>query len=135
MVDHQHSALSHHPSSFSAGSLSEFDGGSRFKIHPHHRWLAKWFDRYMMVAALLASAVVYLQAAVIIQNKSSENVSMPSYIIWLIVSLSWMAYGILRTDWVISLSGVVASVGSVMALVATASYKPSTNPGPFTVIG
>jgi uncharacterized protein with PQ loop repeat len=88
----------------------------------------------MILIALLASTFVYLQASLIIQNKSSENVSMPSYIILVIVSLSWLLYGILWTNWVIALSGIVSSVGSIMALIATISYRPSATPGAFTML-
>jgi uncharacterized protein with PQ loop repeat len=107
---------------------------SNLKVHPRHRTFAKIFDTYMILIAILASIFVYLQAATIIQNKSSENTSLPSYIILVIVTLSFMAYGILWTDWIITLSGTVASVGSIIALVATVSYRPSSNPGPFTAV-
>lgn len=115
-------------------SKTLFGQGRQLHIHPTHRKFAKWFDRYMLVVAVFGSLFVYLQAAVIIQNKSSENVSMPSYIIFLIVALSFMAYGILWTDWVVSLSGLIASVGAIIALVATISYRPVSTPGPFIAI-
>jgi len=126
-TDTHHDALSHHASVKDTGRME-------LRIHPRHRTFAKWFDRYMVLVAVFGSVFVYLQAAVIIQNKSSENVSMPSYILFLIVALSWMAYGILWTDWVVALSGVVASIGAILALVATVSYRPSSNPGPFTAM-
>lgn len=122
-----HESLSHH-------SMSSYNNRNLSKTHPRHRLFAKFYDRYMIIIAILASIFVYLQASLIIQNKSSENVSMPSYIILLIVSLSWMVYGILWTDWVIALSGIVASIGSIIALVATVSYRPTSTPGAFTLL-
>ena len=107
---------------------------SKYRVHPKHQSFAKWYERYMILIALLGSIFVYLQAGVIIKNKSSENVSMPSYIIYLIVSLSWMAYGILWTDWVHTFSGLIASIGAIIALISTASYRPTKNPGPFTTV-
>jgi uncharacterized protein with PQ loop repeat len=89
----------------------------------------------MILVALLAASFIYLQGAVMIQNKSAENVSLPSYILFLIVAVSWMAYGMLWTDWFVALTGLVASIGAVMTLVAAISYRPSKNPGPFTAIG
>lgn len=115
--DSNHEALSHHSSS----------SHSSWKMHPRHRVFAKWYDRYMILIAFLASTIVYIQAAVILSNQSSENVSLPSYIIILIVSMSVMLYGILWTDWVIALSALVSSVGSIIALVATISYRPIAN--------
>lgn len=106
----------------------------KLTVHPNHRLFSKWYDRYMMLIAVFGSIFVYLQASVIIQNKSSENVSMPSYILFLIVSLSWMVYGILWTDWIVVISGMIASIGAIVALVATLSYRPSSGPGAFTTL-
>lgn len=88
----------------------------------------------MMVIMLVAACIPFVQGAVIVQNQSSENVSYPSYILFVIVSLSWMGYGLLWTDSTIALSGVVAGIGSIMALVVALSYRPNTSPGAFTVI-
>jgi uncharacterized protein with PQ loop repeat len=122
-----HESLSHY-------SVNGYEHRNFSKTHPRHRLFAKWYDRYMIIVAILASIFVYLQASLIMYNKSSENVSMPSYILLLIVALSWMIYGILWTDWIISLSGIVASIGAIIALVATISYRPSSTPGAFTLL-
>jgi len=126
-TDEIHDALSHH-------STTHPESQNFSKIHPRHKVFAKWYDRYMILVAVIASIFVYLQASLIIYNKSSENVSMPSYILLLVVSLSWMIYGILWTDWIIALTGIVASVGSIIALVATISYRPTSTPGAFTLL-
>lgn len=93
-----------------------------------------WFDRYMVLVAVMVCVAIFLQASLITHNKSSENVSMPAYILLVIASLSWMCYGILWTDWVVSTSGLFLSAGSIFALVATVSYRPGTTPGAFSTL-
>jgi uncharacterized protein with PQ loop repeat len=124
--DERHNAISHFtPSTDTNRSFA--------KMHPRHRTFALWYDRYMILIALLASTVVYLQAALILSNKSSENVSLPSFIIWLIVSLSVLLYGILWTDWVLATTGIVASLGAIIALVACISFRPVSSSGAFVI--
>lgn len=124
--DKNHEAISHFtPSVDTNRSFS--------KMHPRHRTFALWYDRYMVLIALLASTVVYLQGALILSNKSSENVSMPSYIILIIVSLSVLLYGVLWTDWVLATSGIISSLGSIMALVACISFRPISSSGAFVM--
>jgi len=107
---------------------------TKMSVNAKHRTFSKYYDRYMILIAVFGSIFVYLQAATILVNKSSENVSMASYILFLIVSLSWMLYGILWLDWLVIVSGIVSSIGAITALVATISYRPSSNPGPFVTI-
>lgn len=107
---------------------------SKLAMNPRHRRIASWFDRYMVLVAAMVCVAVFLQASLITQNKSSENVSMPAYILLVIASLSWMCYGILWTDWLVSLSGLILSAGSIFALVATVSYRPGTTPGAFSTL-
>jgi len=106
-------------------------GRLELHVHPEHKTFAKWYDRYMIFVALFGAIFIYLQAITILKNKSSENVSLPSHIVFLIVSLSWMAYGILWADWVVAVSGMIASIGAIFALVATIAYRPTHHPGAF----
>jgi len=124
-LDKNHESLSHFSPSSDANR-------SFLKLHPRHKVFAIWYDRYMIFIALLAASFVYVQAAVILSNQSSENVSLPSYIILLIVSLSILLYAVLWTDWVLAISGIVSSVGCIIALVSTISYRPVSAGGAFT---
>lgn len=122
--DPLHNSLSHQPAKPAAPV--------NFKLHPHYRQFSAWFDKYLYVVLLLGVVFIYLQGALIIQNKSSENISIPSFIILLIITLTILMYGILWTDWFISIIGVVSTSGSVMSLVAATSYRHSSIPGPFS---
>lgn len=101
---------------------------------PRHRGLALNLDRAMVVVAIMVCVALFLQASLIVNNKSSENVSMPSYILLTIASLLWMCYGILWNDGLIALMGLVASAGSIFALVASVSYRPQGTPGAFSTL-
>ena len=117
------------------GGFSWFHDGFKHTVHhPRHQRVAVWLDRAMVLVAILVCVSIFLQASLIINNKSSENVSMPSYILLVIASLIWMCYGITWNDGLISLSGLVASAGSIFALVASVSYRPNRNPGAFSSI-
>jgi len=124
--DSLHQSLTHQP--VQQSSLVNF------RIHPNYRSLSVWFDRYMRVVILLCVVFIYLQGATIVHNKSSENVSIPSFIILVIITLSTLMYGIVWTDGFISFVGVLSTTGAIMSLVAATSYRPSTNPGPFSVV-
>lgn len=124
--DSLHQSLTHQP--VQQSSLVNF------RIHPNYRSLSVWFDRYMRVIILLCVVFIYLQGATIVHNKSSENVSIPSFIILVIITLSTLMYGIVWTDGFISFVGVLSTTGAIMSLVAATSYRPSTNPGPFSVV-
>lgn len=85
----------------------------------------------MLLIAIVGPIVIYLQAAMIIQNGSSENISLPAIILLLIVSASILLYGLLWSSTIISISGLELTVGSIVCLVAITSYKSTTTPGAF----
>ena len=124
--DHTHDALAHSTKNVEIGRLFS-------KMHPRHQHFARWYDRWMILIALSASIVVYLQAGVILSNKNSENVSLPSFIVLLIVSLSTLVYGVLWADSLLAGCGIIASVGSILALVVTISYRPLAGSGAFAI--
>lgn len=98
---------------------------------PIDRTLAHYYDRYMVLVALAASVIVYLQAGMIQNNRSSENVSLASFILFLIVGLSVLVYGMIWSHPVLSLAGLLTTVGATWAVVVTASFRPSANHGAF----
>lgn len=100
----------------------------------NHQEKNRVVDRIMILVAVMVCVGIFLQASLIVHNKSSENVSMPSYILFLISSLVWMFYGMYLHHLTISLSGLVLSTGSIFALVASVSYRPGTTPGAFSTL-
>ena len=99
--------------------------------------IRRWYDMYMKVILVVAALPIYFQAATIYNNQSAENVSLASYILFLIVTLSWMVYGVVKADHdasnrlMIASTGLIATIGVILAIIVYASYTPCTNPGPF----
>lgn len=87
----------------------------------------------MVLVTLLGTAIVFVQASVIIDHKSSENVSLPAYIMLLIVSLSYMALGMYRSNMLITLYASIVVAGSILAIISTVAYQPNFDPSPFAV--
>ena len=108
-------------------------GPTLSRRHPIHRRLAYYYDKYMVCITLMASIIVYLQAAVIQSNQSSENVSLASFILWLIVSTSVLLYGVIWDRPLLITSSLIATVGSVWAIVTTISYRPAAGHGAFAL--
>ena len=124
--------MSYHELKHSNFHYPETKNRTKLILNPNHITFSKYYDKYMILIALFGSIFIYLQAITIISNKSSENVSIPSYILFLIVSLSWLVYGVLWSDSLVVVSGLISTIGSIIALVASISYKSSSQPGPFT---
>lgn len=102
-------------------------------LDPRHRSFARYFHYWMVFVALFGSSFIYFQAAAMIRNESSENVSLVAMITLLIVTLSWLAYGVLWHDRILIASGVIATAGAILALTVTIVFFPSYNTGPFLV--
>lgn len=96
--------------------------GHRFK---------RMYEGYMVVVALCGSLFIYLQGALVLKNQSSDNISIPAMILFTLVSISWCLYGLIKKDWIISLSGVIATIGGLFATGATIAYRPNYHPGAF----
>jgi uncharacterized protein with PQ loop repeat len=99
-------------------------------IHPKNRKFMHKFEMWMVAIAIFGPIFIYLQASTIIQNKSSENVSLPSFVVFLIVQLHWFVYSISWNDWIHALSAMIGVIGSVVAIGATIHFRPSSTPGP-----
>lgn len=117
-----------------AGWLGAGEAAEGLAKRPRHARLARWLDRGMVLVAVMVCVAIYLQASLILHNKSSENVSIPSYILLVIATLAWLCYGISWQHSLISWSGLVAAIGTILALVAAVSYRPGTTPGAFATL-
>lgn len=104
-----------------------------YRMHPTHQKLALVFEKYMFVVAMIMAVVPFLQASIMIQNETSENVSIPSLILMTVAATSILCYAILWRDWLLALSGLVSSAGWVFALVSAISFRPAASPKPFQI--
>lgn len=105
---------------------------NKLMIHPAY-WFSKYYERWMICVAIFAPLFVFIQGAYIIEKGSSENVSVIALIIYLITSLSVMGHGLLWSEYIIAMSGFIATLGAIFTITVTLSYRPSSDPGPFAV--
>ena len=78
------------------------------------------------IAGVLTSTSLLPQLLKIIKEKKSENISV-FYLLILFAGLAfWIWYGLLRTDWPVIVTNVVAILINISTLVAGLYYKSSS---------
>ena len=75
------------------------------------------------VMGVMLSLGYYPQAYKIWKSKTADNVSLVSYIIFALGTLSWTLYGIYLHSWVIFVSFVIGAIGSGTVLVLKLLYR------------
>jgi len=75
------------------------------------------------VVGVALSVAYYPQAYRIWQNRSSADVSVPSYILFAVGTTTWLLYGFYKHDVPIVLSFFLGAIGSWLVLVLTLYYK------------
>lgn len=68
-------------------------------------------------AALFTTVANIPQAYKIIKEKTSKGVSAGTYLVLLIGTLLWTAYGILRSDWPLIVTNAISSLFSSIILI------------------
>jgi|EP01047_Picozoa_sp_COSAG01_P008377 uncharacterized protein with PQ loop repeat len=81
------------------------------------------YDRYMLFVGVLGKAFVFIQIITILLNQSSENVSFSAYLVYFLTSLSWLFFGILTKNTVVTASGYVGIVAALVAMNIVIIYK------------
>lgn len=90
--------------------------------------LDRFYYRYFMYAvAILGGTFVYIQLGTIIYNKSSTNVSLPAFIVFLFSSIFWLIYGYLVKDWVIILANIVNIIGTLLIIAFIKYYEDTSS--------
>lgn len=75
------------------------------------------------IMGIVMSLGYYPQAYRIYKTKSAKNVSLSSFVIFGIGTLTWLMYGIYLMDWVIILSFGLGVIGSWSVLILSLIYK------------
>lgn len=104
-------------------------------IRIHHRYesMLPFFRVYMICIALLGPMLVFLQAERMIHYESSENYSLVAYLVYVWAALSWIAYGLLWSDSIIILAGVVSLVGGILCTILIFVYAENKLPHSFVL--
>ena len=79
-----------------------------------------WYEYYMAFVGMAGQALFAFQIVEIVRNQSSNNVSLPGFIVSCVSMLSWLLYGYLKEDKVlmgVNLVGVVLSFACIVAIL------------------
>lgn len=83
----------------------------------------KIFQIFVTIMGTVMSLGYFPQAYKIWKNKSAKDISIPSFIIFSVGTLTWLVYGILIHDITIILGFVIGVVGSWSILFLSFLYK------------
>ena len=81
------------------------------------------FEYIVSILGILMSVGYYPQAYTIWKKKSSKNVSIISYVIFVLGTSTWTLYGIYLNNWTIFWSFIFGVVGSWLTLILIIIYR------------
>ena len=81
------------------------------------------FEYVVSILGILMSVGYYPQAYTIWKKKSSKNVSIISYVIFVLGTSTWMLYGIYLNNWTIFWSFIFGVIGSWLTLILIIIYR------------
>ena len=84
-------------------------------------------DYFANVLGYVAGALIIItllpQLITIIRNKSSVNISIPTYILMLIAQAMWIVYAVIKKDWQLVFTNSGTSVIAVFIIGFTIHYR------------
>jgi len=80
-------------------------------------------DKYMLFMAIFGKAFLVLQIIKIIVDKSSESVSFIAYVLYFVVSISWILFGVHYQETIVTTSSFIGLVFSLVAMIVVLLYK------------
>jgi MtN3 and saliva related transmembrane protein len=83
----------------------------------------KIFQIFVTIMGTVMSIGYFPQAYKIFKSKSAENISIPTFIIFSIGTLTWLIYGTLIHDITIILGFVIGVIGSWSILFLSILYR------------
>ncbi|MFU7501533.1 MULTISPECIES: SemiSWEET family sugar transporter [unclassified Candidatus Tisiphia] len=84
--------------------------------------LVIFFDRYMIFAGTMGQYLFYTQAYKIFTTKSADDLSLDGFLVIIIVTLSWLIYGIIHHNTTIIVAQIVGLVGMIMVVIGILLY-------------
>ena len=85
--------------------------------------IMKIFQTFVTIMGVVMSIGYFPQAYKILKSKSAVNISIPTFVIFAIGTLTWLIYGILIKDITIILGFVIGVIGSWSVLFLSIIYK------------
>ncbi|MDR0329567.1 MAG: hypothetical protein LBH99_02750 [Rickettsia sp.] len=81
-----------------------------------------FFDRYMILAGTMGQYLFYTQTYKIFTTKSADDLSLDGFLVIIIVTLSWLIYGIIHHNTTIIVAQIVGLVGMIMVVIGILLY-------------
>lgn len=85
--------------------------------------MSEYIPYLAAIFGVVMSLGYYPQARRLWKSKSAENISIPSFTIFSIGTLTWFIYGLYLRDWVVALSFIIGVIGSWTVLILALSYR------------
>jgi MtN3 and saliva related transmembrane protein len=85
--------------------------------------MLKWYKTYMILVGIFGQLLFFSEFVTILQNQSSQNVSLFGFICSLIAIFSWLVYGFLMKDKVLIISNIAGTVGATLTVAAILVYR------------
>ena len=81
------------------------------------------YDKYMFFVSIFSKAFLVAQITTILINKSSEDASFLSYVLYVLGSISWLIFGFMYKNTIITLSAFLGIIGGLIAMDLVIIYK------------
>ena len=85
------------------------------------------YEVYMLIIGVLGKLFIFLQFGTMIREQASKDVSVSSYLVYILSSISWFLLGVLYRDMVLTVSGMFGVVSGFLALITAIYYKENKN--------
>lgn len=97
---------------------------------------AKAYKMYMLFfVAVFGYSFLFVQAATILAENSTRSFSLPSTLILVLVSSSWIVYAFLKKDRVLMVSSTISLIGSFFILLCCMYVDLMSPSGDFYEVG
>jgi uncharacterized protein with PQ loop repeat len=106
----------------------------RTQLHSyaHQARFVHYYNRYMLLVALLGPIYFYMQAGSMVERPNSEEQqSLVWYLFAVIIALSWLVYGLVRSDSIVVFASVVLLLGALVVLLLIVAYSRNKIPHAF----
>lgn len=82
-----------------------------------------YYEYYIMIVGILGQSMHYIQAYKIFSTQSAEDISLPAYLICLVVLINWLIYGVVKKAKALIYAEVLGMVGCSAIIIGAYIYN------------